>query len=138
MNMLSTDIIFHITNYLSDEESIKYLRVNKYYQKLITKYVGKNFYTYGDLGKYKFKIVKVILSDIEKLPDYITHVKFSDYFDKEIKSWPKNITHLIFNRYFNRSVDNLPKNLTHLTFGYNFNQSVDNIPKNLTHLKINL
>src|SRR3990167_6929762 len=71
---------------------------------------------------------------LDNLPNTITHLTFSAYFNRSVDNLPNTLTHLTFGTYFNQPVDNLPNTLTHLTFRHNFNQSVDNLPNTLTHL----
>jgi len=74
------------------------------------------------------------LVDLEFLPLSLTHLTFSDSFNRPVDILPPNLTHLTFGNSFNQHVDDLPSSVTHLTFGYPFNQYVDYLPAGITHL----
>lgn len=71
---------------------------------------------------------------INNLPDGLTHLKLSVFWNGSIDRFPNSITHLVLGQNFNHSVDKLPNKLTHLTFNYYFNQPINNLPNSITHL----
>src|SRR5690606_12968970 len=71
------------------------------------------------------------------LPLHITHLTFSDNFNKELGNYiPSSVINLSFGRCFNKSINgHIPSSVKYLSLGWNFNRSVDNLPSSITHLK---
>ncbi len=159
MEYFYRDINLIIINYLNSEKlSLKLLKILKIQTKY---YTSKKYHIITRMDKVRYKINKVIVSNVNQLnkitdnyKNKIMKLKFMTKFDQKIDRLPKNmcgacighenihkctilpknLTHLTFGRYFNQKIDNLPKNLICLTFGYSFNQSVNNLPNSITYL----
>lgn len=132
-----TDIENYIINvYLDDKDVIRYLKIckNKYTKLKI--YQNKNplWWSVGD--KINFILKHIYVRNINDIPllNSITHLTFSNYFNKPVDNLPQSIIYLTFSNQFNKPVDNLPQSITHLIFGKYFNQPVDNLPQSITHL----
>ena len=75
---------------------------------------------------------------IDKLQDtLLTHIFFSNNFNKNVDNLPLGLKYLQFGNLFNNPVDNLPLGLTHLIFKNTYSKSLNNLPNGLTHLSLN-
>jgi len=75
-------------------------------------------------------------SNVKFLPITLTHLKFGNRFNQQIRL-PQSLTHLIFGNDFNQPLI-LPKLLIYLRFGIDFNQNLPVLPKTLKHLHFGL
>lgn len=72
------------------------------------------------------------------IPNFITHLKFGDYFDMELGDCiPSSVTNLVFGCDFDKPLGNsIPSSVTRLVFGACFNQPLGkSIPLSVTFLK---
>ena len=137
---LNYDTILYIIEFLNDRDKIIFTSIEKEMNLLKYHIKFHNKYEYDKIKHLLFiKNFKEIhyLSNDTNIPNYITHLTFGNYFNKEIKNCiPDNITHLIFGWKFNQEIkDCIPNNVTHLIFGNNFNQVIkDCIPNSVVYL----
>jgi len=125
------DIIFKISEYLTNKEKIYLSMTNKmidalkrkfmYYDKIhLTKIINLPFFD-------NFKSVEI--SGASKLPKNVKHV----YFLARFNDTPSSVTHLTF---LNGTIDKyyIPPSVMYLTFGSDFDQAIKDIPESITHL----
>ncbi len=99
-----------------------------------------------------------IPTNLDNLPDTITHITLDILHPPHLDNLPNNLTHLtlicdtsklkldhlpnklthlqIRNITVNLFLDHLPESLTHLTIDYGNHNCLDHLPTNLTHLKL--
>ncbi|AGD92011.1 putative F-box and FNIP repeat-containing protein [Megavirus lba] len=140
-DILNDDVIMCILEYLNDFDKMNFLSINIKLYNFIN-----NIWFYG---VYDYKLIKELPylerfkyveyeSNSKIIPNYVTHLTFGYYFNKNIKDCiPNSVTHLTFGKNFNKNIrECIPNSVTHLTFGWDFNQNIKGcIPNSVTHLK---
>jgi ferredoxin-fold anticodon binding domain-containing protein len=133
-----------ITKCISETDSIKFSRINKYLYDSLAKYVNlTKCFTMEQLNKNKkFQIRTIRISSSEELRELLVHpsctkiydLVFDDVLNYVIEQYPSNIKKITFEKNYNQPTDNLPESVTHVTFGYDYNQPTNNLPASVTHV----
>ena len=128
-------LLIHVSKYLCNKDLSSTIRTNKNIKKILYNiFLCKKPYTSSEFITMpidKIQYVRILIwSNIHilnqyKLPNKLTHLKFSNNFNQPIECFINliNLTYIIFGHLFNQPLL-LPDNLTHLLLGARFNQPV--------------
>ena len=73
---------------------------------------------------------------VDKLPNSLTSLYLSFYFNESIDNLPQSLKILDLGYSFNKPIDKLPQSLKILDLGYSFNKPIDKLPYGLERLSL--
>jgi len=130
------DLLFYLSDFLKDDDSINLFLINKYTCNLFCLY--SNRYNVKKevsfLDKYRVKRYVHNQKDLITFPNLLS-IRFGDDFNKLIPIYPLGLEELYFGDSFNQYVSSFPKTLKKLVFGKKFNQNIKEYPPELKYLK---